>query len=47
MKSRFGPGLYVLLLVLFGFALLITAWVVFFNVADRYGPEPVELEVLE
>lgn len=47
MKSSVSPGVYVLLMVLCGFALMITAWVVFFNVADRYGPEPVELEVLE
>ncbi len=47
MKSRIGPGVYVLILVLLGFALMITAWTVFFHVADRFGPEPVELEVVE
>lgn len=47
MKSRIGTGVYVAILVVLGFALMITAWTVFFHVADRFGPEPVELEVLE
>lgn len=43
MKIRISTGIGILILILLGFALMISAWVVFFYLAGHYSPEPVEL----